>query len=73
MKKSIGGIILVEKKRDHVEKELRKNPGHTFNESLRHAFIGTPQELFRGGCFQFLITLIILGLLILIANLFFFK
>ncbi|WP_059173509.1 hypothetical protein [Bacillus sp. FJAT-27445] len=54
-----------EKERERLEKEMRKDPGYTFNEGMRHGFTGSPGEFFRGGWKQILFNIAVLAFVIL--------
>ncbi|WP_053367686.1 hypothetical protein [Bacillus sp. FJAT-27245] len=54
-----------EKERDFLEREMRKDPGYTFNEAQRQGVTGSPGEFFRGGWKQILFNVTVLAFVIL--------
>ncbi|WP_316569099.1 hypothetical protein [Neobacillus sp. YIM B06451] len=54
-----------EKDRDRLEREMRKDPGYTFNEGQRQGVTGSPGELFRGDWKQILFNIVVLAFVIL--------
>ncbi|RDU37018.1 hypothetical protein DRW41_10010 [Neobacillus piezotolerans] len=54
-----------EKERDRLERELRKDPGYTFNEAQGQGVTGSPGEFFRGGWKQILFNIAVLAFVIL--------
>ncbi|WP_409271308.1 hypothetical protein V1499_17945 [Neobacillus sp. SCS-31] len=53
-----------EKDRDRLEREMRKDPGYTFNEAQRQGLTGPPGEFFRGGWKQILFNIAVLAFVI---------